>query len=147
MLRVYEDFVYPFSADIGRCVFYVGYYFDIFDHFAGTVPIAENDTCIVKIVQVICSVEDSGNRVLIRHQNHGTFSFVLIDASDYGFPENADQIAKNQVEPGGQVKGDTGIGVTSLGGEEVEGHNEKDKNHMFDRFDQFLQISAFHHVM
>ncbi len=147
VLRVDEDLVHPFPADVVRRGVDAGDDLFAADRLARGVPVAEHDARVFKAVQVAGPLQDPGNRLLLRHQDHGALGLVPVDPANERLPEHADQVAEDQVETGGQVQGDTGIRVAGLGGEQVQGHDQQDQHHVLDRRGQFLQVAALHDVV
>ena len=147
VFRVNEDFVHPFPADIVRGVLQTGYDFYPVEYFPGGVPVAEDNAGIFKSIHAAGPVQDPVNGAFVRHQDHDAFSFSFTNFADQRFPEETDQVTQNQMEAGGQVDGDTGIGIAGLGGEEVQGHEEENQGHVLDGGCQFLELAPLHDVV
>lgn len=147
VFRVNEDFVHPFPADIVRGVLQTGYNFYPVEYFPCGVPVAEDDAGIFKSIHAAGPIQDPVNGAFVRHQDHDAFSFSFTNFADQRFPEETDQVTQNQMEAGGQVDGDTGIGIASLGGEEVQGHEEENQSHVLDGGGQFLELAPLHDVV
>ena len=147
VFRIDEDFIHPFPADIIRSIFQVCDYFHAFNGFTGRVTVAQYQPGIFEIVHCTGFMQYSGSILLFRHQNHCGFIPVSVHALDQRFPEKTESISQNQMEPSRQIDRNTGISITLLHGEKIQGHKQEHQHNMADRCRQFLDKAPLYYVV